>query len=269
LEDRVSLESALAGMERQTEIAAASAKRLLSAVLAARRASVGGDLSAMKKALGDAGDTLRVAQLEFQNALTAWPFDDQQEQELFESGEFTRELIAAAAELGVTISDEDGRLMCYPSIVRVEPAKRLVTIDKKPHRAVRPAVLAAYLRAQQTRTVRFRPAPFLEALYSAWNYARHADPRAKESLRDVPVARIHAVLTVAPGAAKEYSLQEFGRDLLLLERGSERLTKKGAEIHFSRSTGSKGGRGIRVVREDGTPVVYSSIRFTEAGSDGS
>ncbi|MCZ7664763.1 MAG: hypothetical protein M5U22_18395 [Thermoleophilia bacterium] len=266
----MTLESALAEMEMRTQAAGASAKKLSKAILSARRASTGGDIAAMKKALADARDMLRVVEVEFADAVTAWPFDEEQEQDYFESGHFTRELLAAAGEIELAISEEDGRLMCYPSVIRVDPGRRLVTVDKKPHRAVRPSVLAAHLRAQQTKTVRFKAGPFLEALYAAWKYARHADGKGKGPLRDVPVDRIYAVLTVAPGSGKEYSRQEFGRDLFLLESSGERRTRKEAEIHFSRSTGTKGGRGvITIVREDGKRVLYSSISFQEAAANGS
>jgi hypothetical protein len=257
----MTLEIALAEMERRTQVAEASAKKYAAAVLGAKRASVVGDLATMNKALGVARDALRVAQAEFANAASAWPFDDAAEQAYFESEAFTRELLETAADMGLEISEEDGQLMCYPSVIRVDAAKRLVTIDKKAFRNVRPTVLAAHLWAQQSRKTKFNPAPFLEALYTAWEYARHVGTKGKGPDTDVSVDRVHSVLVVAPGSAKEYSRQEFGRDLFLLESSGERRTKRGAEIHFSRATGTKTGKAITVVREDGKRVLYSSISF--------
>ena len=269
MEELVSLESALAEMERRSAVAAASAKKLLSVLVASTRASAAGDLAAMHKTLDDARDALRVAQAEFGNALNAWPYDEADEQDYFETA-YAQELKDAAAAQGLAIAEDDHLLMCYPSVIRVDPQKRAVTIDKKPYRSVRPSVLAAHLRSQQTKSVRFRPGPFLEALYAAWDYARHADTRSKTLAIDVPVDRIYAVLTVAPGAAKEYSRQEFGRDLLLLLDSAEHRTKKGALIHISAATGSKNKKGvITVVKKDGAPVLFSSISFTEAGPHGS
>lgn len=257
----MTLEAALAEMERRTQAAESSAKKYAKVVLAAKRASAVGDLAGMDKALAAARDALRVAQAEYSNAAGAWSFDEAAERAYFESGDFVRELLETAAGEGLEIAEEDGQLMCYPSVLRVDPARRLVTIDKKPFRNVRPSALVAYLRAQQTRKARFSPGPLLEALYSAWDYARHVGMKGKEPDTDVSVDRIYSVLVVAPGSAKEYSRQEFGRDLFLLESSGETRTKKGAEIHFSRATGTKGGKAITVVREDGRRVLYSSISF--------
>ncbi len=264
MENSQTLEEALAEMERRTDVAAASAKRYLSAVLGAKKASAHGDLAGMKKALGDAREALQLARTEFGNAASAWPFDDAGESDYFDSGAFGRELVAAGESIGLTIAEDEGQFMCYPSVVRLDPTRRLVTIDKKPYRFIRPSVLAAHLRAQQTRTVRFKPGPFLEALLTAWSYARHADAEGRGPAVDVSVDRVYAVLTVAPGSKKEYSRQEFGRDLFLLASSGETRTKSGAEVHFSRSTGAKTGRGITIVKENGDRVVYSSISFRES-----
>ncbi|MCJ7795209.1 MAG: hypothetical protein MUQ56_00310 [Thermoleophilia bacterium] len=269
LDELVSLESALAEMEKRTAVAAASAKKLLSVLTASTRASAVGDLSAMHKALDGARDALRLSQTDFGNAINAWPYDEAVEQIYFETT-YAQELKEAAGEQGLTISEDDHLLMCYPSVIRVEAQKRAVSIDKKPYKSVRPSVLASHLRLQQTKSIRFRPGPFLEALYSAWDYARRADTRGMTLALDVPVDRIYAVLTVAPGAAKEYSRQEFGRDLLLLLDSAEQCTKKGAVIHISSATGSKNKKGvITVVKKDGTPVLFSSLSFTEAARHGS
>lgn len=269
MEELVSLESALAEMERRSSLAAASAKKFLSVLTASTRASAAGDLSAMHKALDAARDALRVAMADFGNAVNAWPYDEDDEQTYFETA-YAQELRSAAAEQGLAIAEDDHLLMCYPSVIRVEAQKRAVSIDKKPYKSVRPSVLAAHLLSQQSKSIRFRPGAFLEALYAAWDYARHAGARGRLPAIDVPVDRVYAVLTVAPGAAKEYSRQEFGRDLLLLLDSAEQRTKKGATIHISAATGSKNKKGvITVVKKDGTPVLFSSISFTDAASHGS
>lgn len=269
LDELVSLESALLEMEKRTAVAVASAKKLVNVLVASKRASGAGDLSAMRKTLDDARDALRVAQTDIGNAVNAWPYDEAMERSYFET-KYAEELKEAAGAQELKISEEDRLLMCYPSVIRVDSQKRVVTIDKKPYKSVRPSVLAAYLRSRQTKSVRFRPGPFLEALYSAWEYARHADSGRRPPAIDVSVDRVYAVLTVAPGAGKEYSRQEFGRDLLLLQNSPEQRTKKGALVHLSAATNSKSNRGvITVVNKDGKPVLFASISFTEAGSRGS
>lgn len=267
MNDGVTLEAALAEMEKRAEVAALSAKKYANALLAARKSSAHGDLAGLKKALADARETLRVAQVEFGNVATSWPFSEDDEVEYFQSGRFIQEVMDVSSSIGLSAVTEDGQLMCYPSIVRVDPTRRAVTIDKKAYRNVRPTVLAAHLQAQQKRGAKFKPGPFVEALYAAWDYARHARMKRGPAL-DVAVDKIYAVLTVAPGAGREYARQEFGRDLFLLESTVGIATKRGAVPHFSRSTGARSGGGITIVREDGTPVVYSSVRFTEPGGDG-
>lgn len=266
MDDHVTLEAALAEMESRTSVAAVSAKKYANALARAKKCSAHGDIVGMKKALADAREALRVVQVEFTNAASCWPFSEEEEIAYFESGRFADELNAAATSIELNMANEDGQLMCYPSLIKVDAGRRAVTIDKKLHRYVRPTVLAAYLQAQQKRGAKFRPAPFVEALYAAWDYARHLNSKG-DPARDVPVDKIYAVLTLAPGAGREYSRQEFGRDLFLLESSGAQHTRKGAKPHFSRGAGAKFGRGITIVREDGTPVIYSSIRFTEPQDD--
>lgn len=269
MEELVSLEEALAEMQKRSAVAAASAKKVVSVLVASTRASAAGDLAAMHKALAAAREALRVAQADLGNVVSAWPYDEADEQTYFETA-YAQELKQAAAEQGLTLAEDDHLLMCYPSVIRVEAQKRAVSIDKKPYKSVRPSVLAAHLLSQQTKSIRFRPGAFLEAVYAAWDYARHAGARGRLPALDVPVDRVYAVLTVAPGAAKEYSRQEFGRDLLLLIDSAEQRTKKGAAIHISAATGSKSKKGvITVVKKDGTPVLFSSVSFTGVASHGS
>jgi len=129
------------------------------------------------------------------------------------------------------------------------------------------SVLTALLQELRTRPAKFKSGPFLESVYRAWDYARHLNAGPKGPPLNVRVDQIYSVLTVAPGSAKEYSKQEFGRDLYSLEKSGDRLTKRGARIHFSRSTGTKAGRGvITVVGEDGRRIQYSSISFIEGDS---
>ncbi len=261
-----SLESALSDVDRRVDQALKSTKKLVSALGAASKSSAHGDLTALRRSLRDAAEALQVAQLDVGSAASAWKYDEEAEQAYFRGGGFTGELKAAAASSGLRLEEDDGQLMCYPVTLRIDPSRRLVLIDKKPYRFTRPSVLAAHLKDVQRRPPRFKAPAFIESLYSAWDYARHLEASSHGLARGVRVDKVYAALTVAPGAAKEYSKQEFGRDLYLLESSETETTKKGARIHFSRATGTKGGAGIiSVVGEDGRPVLYSSIEFAEAG----
>ena len=260
-----SLENALADVEQRVAQASKSTKRLVSSLGAAAKSSAHGDLTALRRSLRDAMDNLKVAQVDIGNAIAAWSLDEESEQDYFRSGRFTLELKEAAAAAHLEIQEDEGQLMCYPSMLRIDPTRRAVLIDKKPFRSVRPTVLVSHLRDVQNRPPRFKAAAFLEALYIAWDYARHLNAGAHGLPKGVRVDRVYAALTIAPGSAKEYTKQEFGRDLYLLESSDVRITKKGARIHFSRATGTKTASGIvSVVGEDGRQVLYSSIEFSEA-----
>lgn len=265
MSELLSLESALSDVDRRVEQAVKSTKKLVSALGAASKSSAHGDLVALRRALKDAGEALQVAQLDVSSAASAWNFDEEAEQAYFRGGSFTAELTAEAVASGLRLQEDDGQLMCYPVTLRIDASRRLVLIDKKPYKFTRPSILAAHLKDVQRRPPRFKAPAFIESLYSAWDYARHLDVSGHGLASGVRVDRVYAALTVAPGASKEYSKQEFGRDLYLLESSEVETTKKGARIHFSRATGTKGGAGvISVVGEDGRPVLYSSIEFAEA-----
>lgn len=265
MQELQSLETTLADVEQRISQASKSTKRLSSALAAASKSSVHGDLGVLRRALKDALEALRVAQVDVGNAAASWDFDEESEQDYFRRGAFVDELKAAAASARLDLQEEEGQLMCYPSTLRVDPSRRIVLVDKKPYKFVRPAVLVSHLLEAQKRPPKFKASAFLESLYIAWDYARHLDGGKHGLANGVRVDRVYAALTVAPGSAKEYTKQEFGRDLYLLEVSDVRTTKKGARVHFSRATGTKTAAGVvSVVGEDGRQVLYSSIEFTEA-----
>ncbi|MDA8349073.1 MAG: hypothetical protein M0038_09795 [Pseudomonadota bacterium] len=262
MEDHPSLEDALAAMERRAENAAHSTSRLLAALKRAQQSARSGDLAALKKAVAEQMDLLRAADADAKDLSRAWPYSDDEERRVLEDGRFLREVVETATRQGVTITEQDGLLLSYPVIVRLDPTRRAVTINRKLDRRIRPTFLVKQLAALQQRPIKFKPAQFIESLYSAWEYARRRVGVDQLFASDVKVNDLWTVFTVAPGSAAEYPRQEFGRDLYLLEGSEVRETRTGAHIHFSRSTGTKQPGAIVVVGEDGRRVTYSSISFT-------
>lgn len=263
----ISIELALEQLERRAVSAEAATKRLLKTVVATKKAAQVGDLSTVHRQLDDVAKISDGVLLEIEGLVASWPLDSAAEQELFEDGSYVRELLEEADGQGLAIIEEDEQLLCYPSLLRLDPARLMILIDRKPFRHARPRVLVAHLKAQQERQTKFKPGPFLESLFSAWSYARKATARGKTPPSDVSIDQVYAVFTVMPGSSREYSKQEFARDLYLLEESGERTTKKGATLHFSRSTGARQARGAAtVVDRQGRKIVYSSISFVEAGS---
>ena len=259
--DGAVLDRACDETQRRLETALKSVARLTSGLKAGHKAARAGDLSALHRALGELESQLQIARTETLSAAQSWSLSEDEEVAYFADGGFTDELVAAAAASGLQVSVEDGTIVCYPSLVKVDANRRCVLIDRKPYRNVRPAALVAHLKAVQARPPRFRAAQFLESLYVAWDHARHLRAGGRQPGMDVRVGDIYAALTIAPGSAKEYSKPELGRDLYLLEQSGERVTRKGARVHFGRSTGTKAAGMITVVGEDGRRVDYSSIGF--------
>jgi hypothetical protein len=250
--------------QRSLETALKSTQRLASGLKRAQKAASQGDLSALHKSLAEVQATLTVARTEVGNATASWHPSETDEAVFFSDGGFQSELMAAAEAIGLQMSAEDGLLVSYPSLIKLDANRRCVIIDRKPWRAVRPSVLAAHLQAVQSRPPKFKPAQFLESLYDAWEYARarHLLVHGRAPIDVVHVRDIYAALTIAPGSAREYSKPEFGRDLYLLEsRVDVRQTRKGARVRFARSTGTKSAGFITVVREDGRRVDYSGVGF--------
>ena len=144
------------------------------------------------------------------------------------------------------------------------PAERSVFVDRARERRIRPSVLVEHLRDVQRRPPRFRPEAFLESLFQAYSYLVRA-PRP-ESARcgphraAGPSVRAH---DVAAGAARDYSRQEFARDIYLLDRGGVTTTRRGYVVSFPASTGARSaGAAVRVVTEGGQEKVYYGIAFS-------
>ena len=76
----------------------------------------------------------------------------------------------------------------------------------------------------------------------------------------ISLAQIHDLLTLLPGT--DYPIEEFGRDLLLLDRQPDLRTKDGASFEFPGATLSKGTmKRIGVYDEQGLERLYIAIRF--------
>jgi hypothetical protein len=146
------------------------------------------------------------------NVAESWEFDE----EAYLQGEgFVDELIAAGERAGLRISFQDNRLYAYPALVRVLPGDRAVLIDKVRERRLRPSVLADLLRDRQKRPPRFKASDFLEALHDVYQVAiRQHGTRLMEGA-PVPLLDLYELFTLLPGARREYSAQEFARDVYL------------------------------------------------------
>jgi hypothetical protein len=219
------------------------------------------ELQAALSAVEQAVDALRQ-----QVAATAqrWDFD---ETSYFARGEYTRELLETAASMRVAMFEQDDRLYSYPSLVQVLAAERMVLIDRTRERRLRPSIVVEHLHALQERPPRFRPEAFLEALFNAYRIL--AQQHGSGGLQRAAVerlAQVYELLTLLPGQSREYSRQEFARDLYLLDRSGVTRTRDGYVVSFPGSTGMKSATGvITAITESGEERRYWGIAFAREG----
>jgi hypothetical protein len=251
---------------RQTEIDAdASLKAAAAATRALKRfRSVvhEGNLREVKVALAAVQQAVGALEQQVGATHERWDFD---EDSYFGSGGYTRELLETAERTQLAMFEQDDRLYCYPSLVRVLPTERTILIDRTRERRLRPSLVVDHLRMLQERPPRFRPDAFLEALFGAYRVL--ARRHASGALGRGPVERlvdVYELLTLLPGQSREYSRQEFARDIYLLDRSRVTETRGGFGVSFPASTGTKSSSGvITAITESGQERRYWGISFTK------
>jgi len=259
-ERNTTLEAALAALEQDVEGAARTAAAAVRAIKALQKAVKQGELRKLNSAIATGNQAVKALSQQFANTEDGWTFDAEG---YLSSGAFSRELIESARKQRVSIFEQDERLYCYPSLIRVLPGEQCVRIDKVKEARLRPSVLATHLKEIQQRPVRFRPEAFLESLYEA--YRRLNAPQRGALVRTGRVVRlleIYNLLTILPGQAREYTKAEFARDIYLLDRSGVTKTRNGAVVDFPTSASAKSPSAtIRVITENGREKTYYGISF--------
>lgn len=166
----------------------------------------------------------------------------------------------------VAMFEQDDRLYCYPSLLRVLPTDRTLLIDRTRERRLRPSAVIGHLRALQERPPRFRPEAFLEALLKAYRALVRRQGASKLDSGSVErLSQVYELLTLLPGQSREYSSHEFARDIYLLDRSGITETRDGFVVSFPASTGTKSAGGtLTAITEKGQERRYWGIAFTRA-----
>ncbi len=234
-------------------------KAMLAAVGRTRAAVKVGRVADIERALGVVSQRFDEAKAAAGALATGWNFDTSA---YMADGRFTEDLKKAAAEKGLTLFESDGRIYCFPLLLRVDAGELAVKIGRRLERRIRPSELAGLLARAQKRPQRFREAQFLEMLYRAWRRLVGAAWQGTGSGPVAGLADIHEILTLLPGT--DYPIEEFARDLLLLDRRPDLRTRDGCRFEFPASTLSR-GRMRRVVAYDerGQERAYIGIRFVK------
>ena len=249
-----SLEVALAELESEADalvrVIAGALKDAKRIHAAARLGQLRELRAAMDTALRSCDQT--VAQVRQLN--DSWSFD---EQSYFAGGGYAKEVLALAAEEGVQAYESDERILSFPAIVQVSAADSTVAVDKKKERAVRPSVLVKLLKALQSRPPKFKAEAFLESLARAYDLV--APKAGGAGPRVVKLVDVYGVLTVMPGAAREYTKQEFARDLYLLDQSGVVTTRDGRQLRLPASALTRGSGVLTTVSRSGQEKVYAGI----------
>jgi hypothetical protein len=255
------LETALNLTEAAVDVTLKSASKTMNSIKRFRKSVHTGNLKDITRYLEESRQALMELQEQFQAAQDSWEFD---EEAYFSDRDYIEELLSFSESQGFKIYELDNRLFCYPCIVKCVPSERCVMIDKSRERRIRPSFLIDQLKNLQNKPVRFKPDAFLESLYNAYVIAVQKSGKTAKMEMTIPLIDIHALLTLLPGQAKEYSRQEFARDIYLLDQSNTVKTKKGCQILFAGSTGTKTqGRFLTIVTQSGQEKKYSGISFTE------
>jgi len=255
------LEKALAKTETDVDATLKAAASVVSSLKKLHIAIKTGSLRELRKTIESAEQAIAALKQQFTNTKEGWNFDDEK---YIASRAFPEELLEMSKSLGVKIFEQDERLYCYPFLIRILPNELAVQIDKTKEKRLRPSTLVSHLKALQNKPVRFKPEAFLESLFLV--YEPLVKSRRKEVGKGVVIAlrEIYKLLTTLPGLAREYSLQEFARDIYLLDRSGVTKTKKGFVVNFPASTGTKSITGtIRVITQEGQDKRYYGISFSE------
>jgi len=257
---RTNLEEALAKTESDADAAFKAATTTVSSLKKFRAAAHSGDLRELRKTIEAADQAITALRQQFANAKEGWDFDE----EAYLSGrDFLSEILQTAKQMGVKVFEQDDRLNCYPFLIRILPKERSVLIDKAREKRLRPSVLVSHLKDLQNKPVRFKPETFLDCLFAAYSQAVAA--RGEDLFGTGVVVKLRDIyesLTLLPGQSKEYSLQEFARDIYLLDQSRVARTKKGLVVSFPASTGTKSTPSpITVITQSGHEKKYYGIAF--------
>jgi multidrug efflux pump subunit AcrA (membrane-fusion protein) len=254
------LEATLASTEREVEAALRTATATVRDLKRALAAARTGQVRDLRKALAAARVTAAGLADGSRVLDDGFEFD---EQNYLSSGAYVKELLAAAEAQGLAIVEDDDRLLCYPSLLRVLPTDAAVEVDKVRDRRLRPSVLVAALAQAQERGPRFKAETFLDSIRSAYELlAGGADKRADAVIK---LVEIWSALTMLPGQRGQYSKQEFARDLYLLDQSGVTSTPRSPrELRWAASTGTKGAGTLVTVARNGQQQRYWGVSFTSA-----
>lgn len=253
------LEEALDTTQTAVQATLKSTDGLARELRKARTAAASGQLRELRRALDTAAGLARQLGAAVAQARETLDFD---EGAYMASGDYAKELLAVAHERKVAMFEEDERLLCYPSLVRIFPADSAIEIDRRRDRRLRPSLVIESLASRQQRPPKFRAEPFLESLAAAYELVISREGKKFDAV--VRLTEIWNVLTLLPGQAKDYTRPEFARDLYRLDQKGLRQTQAGRSLRWHASSGTRTAGVLTTVAQTGQPQLYWGVSFTTA-----
>ncbi len=114
---------------------------------------------------------------------------------------------------------------------------------------------------QQVEVAEFDPKSFLLILYDAYSkVVENRDGDIQDFAPVVPLVDVYSWVTSSEERSKNYSKQEFARDIYWLHSNGVDTTKDGAKISFPISRGVR-GKTLTTTNETGGEVRYYGIRL--------
>ena len=246
------LENSVVATTKSADLLSKELRRLLSAVRS-------GNVQQIEKSLLLLPSLGSGAQVAASDLAGRWQFDAKAH---MESG-YLAELLDEAAQAGLTLFVRDGRIYAFPLLLRLLPADAASRIAQATERRIRPKEIVRKLKALQGRPQRFNEQRFLDLLYRAYQRLAASEWRRIEhgSGPAIILNEIHEVITLLPGS--EYAIEEFGRDLLLLDRRPTLKTRDGSGFRFVGSTLSRSAKKVVIYDETGNTREFVAIAFVK------
>ena len=259
-----SLEQALAGIEEQAGELVKTTRQVMASFKKIKDAAKVGDLVKLRKFLEEGKSATLSLGCDFVKTQERFNFDEAS----YLAGEaFRQELLSTAQQMGVNLYEHDGFLFSYPVLLKILHKERVVSIDRMRDSRLRPSVLVKRLKEVQNKPLRFKPNAFLEMLYTA--YSLVVAGRGKHLIGKgtvIPLLELYQLLTLLPWQASEYTRQEFGRDVYLLDKSGTITTKNVHRANFHGSTGVRDvSKTLTVIAQGGREKTYYGISFVKMG----
>ncbi len=258
------LEQALAAIEEQAGDLVKTTKQVMASFKKIKDAAKVGDLGKLRKLLEEGKSATLGLGCDFVKTQERLNFDEAS----YLSGEdFRQELLTTAQQMGVNLYEHDGYLFSYPVLLKILHKERAVSIDRMRESRLRPSVLVKRLKDVQNKPLRFKPNAFLEMLYTAYSIV--VAGRGKHLIGKgtvIPLLELYQLLTLLPWQASEYTRQEFGRDVYLLDKSGTITTKNIHRANFHASTGVRDvSKTLTVIAQGGREKTYYGISFVKTG----